>query len=251
LAKVKALLENNPALISSKAVDGGTPLHPAALHGHKTVVELFLARRAEVDAKSNKGYTPLQLAAAMGHRGVVEMLLAHGADVNSKDAEFRWTPLHWAAGGGHKDVVEALLANKPNVNAKDDEGRTPLLLATNAGHTDVTELLRQHGGKAKERGSEENPRVTIRCAGCSEIYQIGVNTVAMTNSEAFEAIRRKLAQGPTSMPFAEVLMIRRITDSDHKTIQTIRKSGETILRLGPQIGWQCGVCRTHNPWRSI
>ena len=45
LAKVKALLKDNPDLVSSKDNNGGTPLHMAALGGHKDIVELLVATK--------------------------------------------------------------------------------------------------------------------------------------------------------------------------------------------------------------
>jgi len=47
LAKVKALLKENPELISSKSTEGFAPLHWAAGKGHKDRVELLLAIQQE------------------------------------------------------------------------------------------------------------------------------------------------------------------------------------------------------------
>ena len=46
-------------MVFSKDNKGKTPLHWAALSGHKDVVELLLASKAEVNAKNNDGQTPL------------------------------------------------------------------------------------------------------------------------------------------------------------------------------------------------
>jgi ankyrin repeat protein len=51
LEKVKALLKANPNWVSRKDPDGMTPLHKAAGAGVKDVVELLLAKGAEVNAK--------------------------------------------------------------------------------------------------------------------------------------------------------------------------------------------------------
>jgi 26S proteasome non-ATPase regulatory subunit 10 len=42
LAKVQALLRQNPSLISSKDNNGATPLHMAASGGHKDIVNVLL-----------------------------------------------------------------------------------------------------------------------------------------------------------------------------------------------------------------
>jgi ankyrin repeat protein len=178
LETVKALLKGNPALVSSRASNGMTPLHAAAGQGRKDVAELLLANKADVNAKEGHGATPLHLAAfedhkdvaelllankadvnakeehgatpliytaAKGHRAVAELLLANKADVNATD-NYGSTALHQAAHGGYRDVVELLLANKADVNAKNSNGQTPLQEATAAGKRDVAELLRLHGG---------------------------------------------------------------------------------------------------------
>ena len=44
LEKVKALLKENPELVSSKGNDGKTPLHWTVRHGHRKVAELLLKK---------------------------------------------------------------------------------------------------------------------------------------------------------------------------------------------------------------
>jgi cytohesin len=146
LAKVKAMLRDNPELVFSTNSKSLTPLHVAALKGHKDVAELLLTNNAGVNAKNYYGRTPLHFAAAAGHKDVVELLLAHGADVNVKD-NCDQTPLHMAAQQDQKDTVELLLANNADVNAKDYYGQTPLHMALGfCPSEDVADLLRQHGG---------------------------------------------------------------------------------------------------------
>jgi ankyrin repeat protein len=55
--------------------------------------------------------------------------------------------LHLAAKYGRKEVVELLLGQKAEINVKDSAGKTPLALASEDHHTEVVEMLRQHGGQ--------------------------------------------------------------------------------------------------------
>jgi ankyrin repeat protein len=147
LAKVEALLKDNPDLALSRDNFGMTPLHWAAAGGHRNTVELLLANRADVNAQDNAGETPLHLA-AKGHKDVAELLLANRANVNAQDNAGE-TPLHLAAEDHFEDVAELLLAKQADVNVKNKRGETPLHLAAEHHYEDLAELLRQHGGEDK------------------------------------------------------------------------------------------------------
>jgi ankyrin repeat protein len=77
LQKVKALIQANAELVSSKDEDGKTPLHWAAANGHKDVVEFLLENKADTRAKDNDGDTPYDLATF--HKDEAEMLRQGGA----------------------------------------------------------------------------------------------------------------------------------------------------------------------------
>jgi len=139
LAKVAALLKENPDLVSSKDQDGDTPLHVAAGAGKTEVAKLLLVQKADVNARDNGGWTPLHFAAVRGQKEVAELLLTGGADVNAK-GKGGDTPLHDSAGEGNIDVVALLLAHKADLEARDNEGRTPLYLAAGDGDNALAEL---------------------------------------------------------------------------------------------------------------
>jgi ankyrin repeat protein len=67
LEEVKALLKENPDLVSSKDESDETPLHLAVANGYKEMAELLLTHGADVTAKDNIGRTPLFFAAAKGY----------------------------------------------------------------------------------------------------------------------------------------------------------------------------------------
>jgi len=56
-----------------------TPLHEACSTGQKDVVELLIAKGADMNAKNNKGQAALSLAKEQGHEEIVELLRKHGA----------------------------------------------------------------------------------------------------------------------------------------------------------------------------
>jgi len=56
----------------------------------------------------HSGNTPIYEAAALGQKKIVELLVAKGADVNASN-KWGWTPLLAAACTGYRDVVEIWL----------------------------------------------------------------------------------------------------------------------------------------------
>ena len=147
--QVKALLAADPDLVSSKDERGWTPLYFAAASGHKDVVELLIANKADINA-FNQNFTPLHAAVMNRHPDVADLLIASNAQVTIFDAaaggyleivksqlktnpallsvtdDTGWTALQYAARNGHLDMVKLLLANKADVNATGRGGMTAL-----------------------------------------------------------------------------------------------------------------------------
>jgi formylglycine-generating enzyme required for sulfatase activity len=96
------------AYVNARNNDDVTPLHFAALSGHKDVVELLISKGADVKAREKHGSTPLYFAAVMGHKDVAELLIDKGAKVDT---------LYIAALSGQKDIAELLFAKGADINA--------------------------------------------------------------------------------------------------------------------------------------
>ena len=150
--KVWQRIKWNPDRVLRRDVENQTPLHLAAEKGHKRLVKLLLANKAEINARDGDGRTALHRAATWSqNRKVVELLLANGAKVNAKDRGWG-TPLNWAASGlstsRRNEVVQLLLAYGADVKASNCNGMTPFgWVADSQNQYDraLARLLRQHG----------------------------------------------------------------------------------------------------------
>jgi uncharacterized protein len=142
LAKVKALLKENPDLVSSAFFDGWTPLDEAANNGYYEMAKVLVVNKADVNLKAKGGRSPLYFAVMYDHADIVKLLLESGANSNVKD-ENGVTPLHLAAWSGYEDEAKLLLAHEADATAKDHSGETPLDWAMKRGNKEVVTLLQR------------------------------------------------------------------------------------------------------------
>ena len=139
--RLQRILEEDPALVNAPHPQGFSPLGLAAFFGHKSAVQVLLARGAEVDAVDTSQFanTALDAAVAASHLEVVKVLLQNHASVNVRSAGGT-TPLQKAAQNGNLEVCKLLLEKGADLAARDDAGKTP-------GHEEVWALLRQRAPK--------------------------------------------------------------------------------------------------------
>jgi ankyrin repeat protein len=155
LARVTAMLDEDPSLASARLPDGESPVMAAVYRGHRDVVAALLDAGAEVDvfaaaaigrtddlrralkeagavnAYAYDGWTPLHLAAFFGRTDAARMLLDAGADVHAVSRNsLTNTPLHAAAAGKHTEIALLLLAHGAKSDPADAGGYTPLQIAT-------------------------------------------------------------------------------------------------------------------------
>lgn len=117
----------------------GTGLMIGAWEGNLPLMELFLARGADIHRTNRFGETALMLAAWKNRREAMQWLLARGAKPNRPERE--WTALHYAAFAGHGDLVATLLAAGADVNARSTNGSTVVMMAAREGRADIAKRL--------------------------------------------------------------------------------------------------------------
>lgn len=107
---------------------GETQLHRACITGNLTLARRLIDQGHAVNIRDHAGWLPLHEAANHGFRDIVELLLDSGASINDKGGTNcdGVTPLHDACGNGELEVVELLLDRGANATLRTDLGSTPL-----------------------------------------------------------------------------------------------------------------------------
>jgi ankyrin repeat protein len=120
--------------VDTMDAQGCTALLRAAGGGHRTTVDLLLARGADPQCAAHTGATPLSAAVSMRHGEIVDCLLASGAALEQR-LPGEVTVLMLAAALGLPDLCARLLQAGANVHAGDAQGLTPLHCAALFGFT--------------------------------------------------------------------------------------------------------------------
>ncbi len=128
LARVRTIVESDPALVDARDENGRTPLHWAARGTDDRIIAFLAERGADVNALDGSGIAPLHSLASRGNVEGIRILLEKRAlvDIAAPDKK---TALHFAALGRHEDVLKCLAERGATLEVRDDYGRTPLVVA--------------------------------------------------------------------------------------------------------------------------
>ena len=200
IEKNKNLTENDNLEHVNFKYDGKTPLMRAAYKGNLDNVKLLLNNGAEVDAINQFSNTALMYASRNGKTDVVKTLLNNGADINVQ-ADGNNTALTLAEEnkeiqellGNAKKLIDEIKTEKPSldnllehVNFKYD-GKTPLMWASQQGHTEVVEALL--GVKW-----DENEKKYIKIEGRDEKSIADVNLKDPDGLTALKLVKKVLSE---------------------------------------------------------
>ena len=83
------------------------------------------------------------LASEFGYTEIAKSLVKSGADINRPDQDDGYTPLMFAIQLGREEmeIAQELIADGADVNNVNKDGNTPLILASELGHTKTVKAL--------------------------------------------------------------------------------------------------------------
>ena len=173
--RVKALLEEEPSLVTAKS--GNVSLVLLGLYyQHPDIARIFLERGAKLsfheacalgdpsalamldknpallNAFSDDGFPPVGLAIFFRHPDLARKLIERGADVNAaaKNPQ-RVAPVHAAVTVKDYATTRLLLEHGANPNARQQGGLTGLHTAAGHGDVEMTKLLMEFGADPHAR----------------------------------------------------------------------------------------------------
>ncbi len=166
---IRSLIQHG-ADVNATDKKGFAPLHWAVQKKDLSRAEILIANKAQIDAKTSDGYTPLTLAMFDGSEPMVKLLLDNHADANMETgpANNRHMPLIWAIQGRHTQIVQLLLEHGAKPNAVDSNGDTALADAIRQGNVDMVRLLIDHGADVNFLDKQGRPPLAQLRAALAE-----------------------------------------------------------------------------------
>ncbi|CAN9499033.1 unnamed protein product [Ophioblennius macclurei] len=228
-AQKLSVLQAGALGVNSSNVDGFTPLHVAALHGHSALSALLVRHGANVNARTSQSATPLHLASQNSHVQVLRFLLECNAKLNKKD-QYGNTPLMHACLRGNLEAASILLQSNALLNVANLQGNTALHEAVRRGHQPLVELLLRGGAMAGIRNKRQ--RTPLDCA-----YELGGK-----NTEILRALQKASGLSPDDEPIKLLSVpkgalahsfVQRLKLQDHangrkhKNAQSINRAQQT------------------------
>ena len=123
-------------------------------------------------------HTPMTYAAWYGSKQCIRYLLKEYPMLLGQIIKFQvgeelgWArptnqgqnPIITAVRTDRADIVAMLVGHQPDLSWADEEGRTPLELAVQRGHVEITEILLRHGANPNQANRKDNKRAPIHLA---------------------------------------------------------------------------------------
>lgn len=171
LSSAQTLIQQG-ANVRSKANDGRTALHHAALNSNTDtrMMEFLLKTEAveSIDTKDNRGQAPMHYLARNGFSDGIKLLANFGADINLSD-EYGLSPYLWAIIAGEPEAITLLLSLGVNVYDTSANEKSALWWAANRGQSSIVGLLLSEG----EAPGSDPGAVLVNTTHTSQLVPLG------------------------------------------------------------------------------
>lgn len=247
--------------INQLSSTGKSALIWAASYGHKSAVEFLLEKKADIDLLSQQDRTALMHATFYGHADIVEVLLLKGA-CHAKKTKVGGTALMYACVSPRDDLVRLLLAAKASTSDRMANGFTPLLIAASRGHKKNVELLLEQGDFLDAYSDKGPALLWASQAGHSEVAQLLrdakiVSDIIFTIKEqltkiSYGAGNQSFDKGDAQHALEEFLNIKKnLQGIVEQCLRLIKKSKETNDIYRKNIIELCNTLLTLSATNSI
>jgi len=149
-----AMLERDiETFVCGEDSKGRSPLGVLCMRpdGGPDVAISLIEAHADPLQRDARGMTPFLECACADNANIMKLLLqlSRGQVLLDADDDFR-SAIHWAAASGSWNAMELLLRAKADAEATDSDGKTPLQLAEDAGHSSMATMMLQQKDLASD-----------------------------------------------------------------------------------------------------
>ncbi|MDY6856949.1 MAG: ankyrin repeat domain-containing protein [Thermodesulfobacteriota bacterium] len=136
------------------------PFESQKIEKSKTIAELLIQHRANVNHSPKMGNTPLHKATLRGRTDLCELFIQNGAKVNVSDALGN-TSLHYAAKEGYWESTQFLLQNGTQPTAENKFLETAMSLAKKRTEEDLNQQIRKKTKLDYNPGSDYDRAIEV------------------------------------------------------------------------------------------
>ncbi|KAG8014403.1 Uveal autoantigen with coiled-coil domains and ankyrin repeats, partial [Nibea albiflora] len=203
-------------------------LMKAVERGEVDKVAAVLSKKGIIPTKLDvEGRSAFHLAATRGHLDCLNVILGHNVDVTATDATGK-NALHLSSRNGHSLCVQKLL----------QDGRTPLVLATQMCHPRICQLLLERGANITTRDKQSKTALILGCEyGCKDAVEVllksgaDVKAVDGLGHDAFHYSR--LSKNPELVSMVKSYLDKAARDKEAAKIeqwkrQDLERQNETL-----------------------